>query len=415
MRFGSLPGARIWAVIVAALALAACGGGGSSGGTSSGSSGTGTGGGTTPAGNPSSNLLPIVVDAGPANTNTVNVPFVTVTICAPDGSNCQTIDHVILDTGSTGLRIMSSVLNASLAQALTQQKTGSSPLVECVQFADGYVWGPVKTAEVTLGGEAPLKSLALQVIGDPAYGNVPSACSSSGPAENSVQSFGGNGILGVAVFQQDCGAACAQTAIPATYYACAGAACQAVAVPLAQQVQNPVGLLPGDNNGVVIDLPAVAATGAATAAGSLYLGIGTEADNALGSAKVYALDSSGNFTTVFNGRSYSGSFIDSGSNALFFPDGGTTVCSSGFYCPASTQQLVATNQGTNGVSGSVAFSVANADALLATANTAFNNLAGPSSGIPSFDWGLSFHFGRRVYTAIEGRSTPGGAGPYVAY
>ena len=405
MRFGSLPGARIWAVIVAAaLALAACGGGGSGG----------TSGGTAPAGNPKPNLLPIVVDAGPANG--VNVPFVTVTICAPGGSNCQTIDHVILDTGSTGLRIMSSVLNASLAQALTQQKTGSSPLAECVQFADGYVWGPVKTAEVTLGGEAPLKSLALQVIGDPAYGNVPSACSSSGPAENSVQSFGGNGILGVAVFQQDCGAACAQTAIPATYYACAGAACQAVAVPLAQQVQNPVGLLPGDNNGVVIDLPAVAATGAATAAGSLYLGIGTEADNALGSAKVYALDpSTGNFTTVFNGQSYAGSFVDSGSNALFFPDGGTTVCSSGFYCPASTQQIVATNQGTNGVSGSVAFSVANADGLLATANTAFSNLAGPSSGVPSFDWGLSFHFGRRVYTAIEGRNTPGGTGPYVAY
>ena len=410
MRFGSLPGARIWAVIVAAaLALAACGGGGSSG--------TSTSGGTTPAGNTKPNQLPIVVDAGPANT--VNVPFVTVTICAPGGSNCQTIDHVILDTGSTGLRIMSSVLNASLAQALIQQKTGSSPLAECVQFADGYVWGPVKTAEVTLGGEAPLKSLALQVIGDPAYNNVPSACSSSGPDENSVQSFGGNGILGVAVFQQDCGAACAQTAIPATYYACAGAACQAVAVPLAQQVQNPVGLLPGDNNGVVIDLPAVAATGAATAAGSLYLGIGTDADNALGSAKVYALDpSSGNFTTVFNGQSYAGSFVDSGSNALFFPDGGTTPCSgnsSGFYCPASTQQLVATNKGTNGVSGSVAFSVANADGLRATANTAFSNLAGPSSGVPSFDWGLSFHFGRRVYTAIEGRNTPGGTGPYVAY
>ncbi|OIQ91399.1 hypothetical protein GALL_266730 [mine drainage metagenome] len=402
MRSGSSLGARGWAVIVAAaLALAACGSGG------------GGSGGSAAAGNTNSNLLPIVVDAGPANT--VNVPFVSVTICAPGGSNCQTIDHVILDTGSTGLRIMSSVLNASLAQALSQQKSGSSPLAECVQFADGYVWGPVKTADVALGGEAPLKSLALQVIGDPNYNNVPSDCSNTGPAENSVQAFGGNGILGVAVFQQDCGAACAQAATPATYYACTGASCQAVAVPLAQQVQNPVGLLPSDNNGVVIDLPTVAATGAATAAGSLYLGIGTEADNALGSAKVYALDSSGNFTTVFNGQRYAGSFVDSGSNALYFPDGSTTVCSSGFYCPASPQQFVATNQGTNGASGSVAFSVANADGLLATGNTAFSNLAGPSSGIPSFDWGLPFHFGRRVYTAIEGRSTPGGTGPYVAY
>lgn len=392
------------------LGLAACGSGGGS--SSSGS--------TAPAGNsnpPSvtQNLLPIVVDAGPANG--VNVPFVAVTICAPGSGNCQTVDHVILDTGSTGLRIMSSVLNPALAQALSQQQSGSSALVECVQFADGYVWGPVKTADLRLGGEA-VSSLALQVIGDPGYNNVPSDCQSVGPAENSVQAFGGNGILGVAVFQQDCGAACAQAAIPATYYACTGANCQAVAVPLAQQVQNPVGLLASDNNGVVIDLPAVAATGAATATGSLYLGVGTEADNALGSAQVFPLDpSTGTLTTVFNGRRYAGSFVDSGSNALFFPDGGTTVCSSGFYCPASTQQFTATNQGygSNGASGTVAFTVANADGLLATGNTAFSNLAAPSSGIPSFDWGLSFHFGRRVYTAIEGRSTPGGAGPYVAY
>ncbi|HUW37799.1 MAG TPA: DUF3443 domain-containing protein [Rhodocyclaceae bacterium] len=404
MRSSSLAGGRGWAVAVltaCALGLAACGSGGS---------GSAPAGNSTPAA--AQNVLPIVVDAGPAKG--VNVPFVAVTICAPGSSNCQTIDHVIVDTGSTGLRIMSSVLNPSLA--LTQQTTGNgAPLVECTQFADGYVWGPVKKADLRLGGEA-VNSVALQVIGDPGYGNVPSDCSSAGPAENSVQAFGGNGILGVGAFQQDCGPVCAQAATPGTYYACAGAACQAVAVDLAHQVQNPVGLLSSDNNGVVIDLPAVAATGAATVDGSLILGIGTQSDNALGSAQVFALDpSTGTLTTVFNGRRYAGSFIDSGSNALFFPDGGTAVCSSGFYCPASPQQFTATNQGSNGSSGSVDFTVANADSLLATGNTAFSNLAGPSSGIAGFDWGLSFHFGRRVYTAIEGRSTPGGSGPYAAY
>jgi len=46
------------------------------------------------------------------------------------------------------------------------------------------------------------------------------------------------------------------------------------------------------------------------------------------------------------------------------------------------------------------------------ADFVFNNLGGP--GHDSFDWGLPF-FGRNVFTAIEGRSTPGGTGPYWAY
>lgn len=396
-----------WALVISiALGVAGCSGGGGGGGSSAPSA----------AANPSpgvtQNVLPISVDAGPANT--VNIPFVSVTICAPGSSNCQTIDHVIVDTGSSGLRIMSSVLSPSLA--LTQQMASNgNPLVQCTQFADGYVWGPVKAADVRLGGES-VNSLAIQVIGDPGFTNVPSSCSSTGPDENTVQAFGGNGILGVAVFQQDCGSACAQAAIPGTYYACAGTACQSVAIDLAQQVQNPVGLLASDNNGVIIDLPAVAATGAATVNGSLILGIGTQTNNSLGNAVVFALDpSTGTLTTLFNGRRYAGSFIDSGSNALFFPNGATTICSSGFYCPADTQQLTATNQGTNGSSGTVNFSVVNADSLLHTGHTAFSNLAAPPFGIPIFDWGLPFHFGRRVFTAIEGRSSAGGSGPYVAY
>ena len=388
--------------ISVALGMASCGGGGG-------------GSGGTPA-NPSpgvaQNVLPISVDAGPANT--VNIPFVSVTICAPGSGNCQTIDHLILDTGSTGLRIMSSVLSPLLA--LTQQTASNgSSLVECTQFADGYVWGPVKAADVRLGGES-VNSLAIQVIGDPGFTNIPSSCSSTGPGNNTVQAFGGNGILGVSVFQHDCGAACAQTAIPGTYYACAGTNCQPVAVDLARQVQNPAGLLASDNNGVIIDLPAVAAMGAATVKGSLILGIGTQANNSLGNAVVFALDpNAGTLTTVFNVQRYAGSFIDSGSNAVFFPDGATTLCSSGFYCPAATQQLTATNQGTNGSNGTVNFSVANADILVRTGNTAFNNLAAPPFGMPGFDWGLPFHFGRRVFTAIEGKSSAGGRGPYIAY
>ncbi|MGC2456768.1 MAG: DUF3443 domain-containing protein [Gallionellaceae bacterium] len=406
MKSNKRPGIRGWALLISvALCMTGCLAGGNS------SSNSAPSGSSNSSPNPGQNVLPIIVDAGPdpVDAPSVNVPFVSVTICAPGTSNCQTIDHIIVDTGSTGLRVISSVLSPSLA--LTQQTAGGNQLAECMRYADGYAWGSIKAADLKLDGES-VNSLAIQVI-DPSYANIPSSCSNSGPAENTVATFGGNGILGVSGFQQDCGPGCAQTVPPGTYYACAGAACQPVAVALAQQLQNPVGLLGYDNNGVIIDLPAVADTGAATVTGSLILGIGTQSDNSLGNAVVYALDPNyGTLTTTFNRQSYPGSFIDSGSNGTFFPDVATTpVCNSGFYCPASPQQLTATNLGTNGSSGIVSFNVANADSLLSTANTAFSNLAGPTFGTASFDWGLPFHFGRRVYTGIEA----GGSGPYVAY
>ena len=69
-------------------------------------------------------------------------------------------------------------------------------------------------------------------------------------------------------------------------------------------------------------------------------------------------------------------------------------------------------------SGTVDFSVANADALFANeSDNAFDDLGGPTSASKSnyFDWGLPFFYGRNVFTAIEGMSTPGGAGPFWAY
>ena len=62
------------------------------------------------------NVAPIIVDAGPAGLNftSTNVPFVTIKVCVPGSTTeCQTIDHVTVDTGSSGLRIVSTVLKIS--------------------------------------------------------------------------------------------------------------------------------------------------------------------------------------------------------------------------------------------------------------------------------------------------------------
>jgi hypothetical protein len=170
---------------------------------------------------------------------------------------------------------------------------------------------------------------------------------------------------------------------------------------------------------VLVSLPSIPADGAPTVAGSLIFGIGTQANHALENARVYTTDDVGNISTVFNGTTYSSSYLDTGSNGFFFQDSDTIgfpSCPDGnsdFSCPPTTVSLTATNIGRNGTSASVAFSVANAESLFNTPNAAFNDLAGPDTG--DFDWGLPFFFGRKTFIAIEGQSTAGGTGPYWAY
>jgi hypothetical protein len=190
-------------------------------------------------------------------------------------------------------------------------------------------------------------------------------------------------------------------------------------VPVAQQVQHPVALFASDNNGVVIKLPSVPAAGLSTAAGSLVFGIGTQDNNALGAATIFtASTATGVFTTVYKGTSYRQSFIDSGSNAIFFHDAAIPLCNNpAFYCPPSPLTLSAINQGLNGASGTVTFNVASAEQTFAQnpTNTVLPGLAGPGLNPSTFDWGLPFFLGRNVFTAIQGKSTPGGTGPYFAY
>src|ERR1700752_3157130 len=118
----------------ALLMLTSCGGSGLSGYGTGGGGGGGGGGGIA---GPGPNVATLTVEIGPAGPGFVNIPFVTITVCAPNTNNCQTIDNIEVDTGSTGVRIIASVLNASLLPALPQQLVGATttPVVECAQFA----------------------------------------------------------------------------------------------------------------------------------------------------------------------------------------------------------------------------------------------------------------------------------------
>jgi hypothetical protein len=401
---------RILAAGACGILLFAVGCGGNSG-----SSTTTT---TTPSG---SNVQAITVNAGPAG-NYANGAFTSVTVCVPGTSTCQTIEGVLVDTGSSGLRLLSSALTVALPQ---QDASDGNPVVECLPFISGYTWGPVQTADVELADEKA-SSTPIQVISASDF-PVPTACSDFGTSEETLSDLGANGILGVGNFPQDCGGACTTTGAsnPGLYYECPASGCVIVAESLAQQVQNPVVLFSTDNNGVIIELPA-ASEPEATLSGSLVFGIGTQSNNGLNGATIYSVDDYGNFITTYKGTAYNQSFLDSGSNGLYFLDTAATGlpdCTDAdyFYCPSATQSLSAITEGSTGTpSTTITFSVANADDLFNDNPTAtvLGQLAGPNilpNNLTGFDWGLPFFYGRNVYTAIYGQSTPGGTGPYWAY
>lgn len=397
---------NVTAVFVLCVLLAAgCGGGGGSSHS------------TGPA--PSSaNVIPFTVGSGPYG-NYLDGSFASVTICAPGTLSCQTIGGLLIDTGSYGLRIFASQISV----ALNPQNTSTGQIGECALFGSGATWGPVEAADVKLGGE-PAVTVPIQVISPNGFASAPGTCTQNGPMMSNPSQMGFNGILGVGLFRHDCGTACSSSSSNGTYFSCNQQGCTSVMEPLSSQVQNPVWLLPADNNGLLLDLPQVNAGGSPSVSGSLVLGIGTESNNSLGAATVYTADSAGNFTTTYNGSALSNSFIDSGSNGYFFNDSSIPQCPASsaapdYYCPPSTLALSADNTGQNGTTGTIAFQIANADSLFSAGagnNAAFSNIGGPLSGFSgAFDWGLPFFFGRTVFVGIEGQSSPGGIGPYWAY
>ena len=266
-------------------------------------------------------------------------------------------------------------------------------------------WGRVATADVTMGNEPTIQNLPVQIMNPnfPAAGHRPGRCNQTGlPFARSPQQLNFNGILGMGMLQYD--------GVDTLYYTCTTTHCTATTQPLDLQVQNPVALLPVDNNGVLLKFPLPPANGASRLTGQLIFGINTEPNNQIPSSfKEYTADANLQFTTAFQGRRQPG-FLDSGSNGYFYDNPYLPLCPgalSPWYCPAGLTGQRATNIGSDGVNrGAVNFAIANANVLFATPNAAFYDL-GANLGLGMFDWGLPFFFGRRVFVGIDGKTVSG--------
>lgn len=373
------------------LMLAACGGGGSStthtatvtnsnNGGSNGSSGNGTTSTTvcTPTNEqysayPSvsgSNIAPIYMDncAVQGSLSSSNIPYVSVRLCAPGGTNCAWIDHIQIDTGSVGLRVLASAIPTATLNSLPSvtytSGTSTGNIGECYQFVLSYFWGGERSALVGFGGvpskTAPVPgtvtgSANVQILNDPAIpAGAPSSCStaagSGSAAESTALTIGANGVLGVGLYTDDTNSA-------AIYYSCpdlTAGDCQALStnqVSAAQVIPNPVWALSGSSyhNGVSLFLDTAATirsrqvlynsygvtlsdgtqlTNASAVAGYLTFGIpasGTGSPTSVLLADRYSQRVSANVAGVAlpslgtgSSGGANGAFIDSGSNSYFY-------------------------------------------------------------------------------------------------
>jgi hypothetical protein len=447
-----------WVMLYAlTLALSACGGGGSSSSSTTSTSSAAAVGSTSStdlsglrvadisqcsATTPSNaNEAVVCVDSGPYEPGTttragyINQPFVTVRLCAPGSTtNCVNIEHMLVDTGSTGVRVAVNALSSAISLPAITNSSGAA-VAECMNFVSGYIWGSLNQADVYIGGlvarSVPIhlfgQSSTNASLGSGAFPTVPTACSTDGSTSltnlGSVGSIGGNGIIGLSTFLADCGTSCATTTNNGMYFTCSGtnnSTCSSTRLAVAKQPQHLASYFSSYPGGTIITMPAVSG-GYNNLPGLLSFGVSSVPS----SYSTLTLNGNGYFTAAYNGNSYTESYIDSGSNGVFIgASSDYTVCSgsaSGFYCPSSSVAVSVTNVGSGSTgSNTVTFTINNIQSML-SANPygdAFPGLAGPAtSGTTVGDtvaWGFPFFFGRSVYTILQG-TTLGGSYGAVAY
>jgi hypothetical protein len=376
------------------------------------------------------NTTQLVVDGFPCAAggkagavNAAEEPFISVKICAPGSTtNCQIIDHVEVDTGSTGLRMAASALSSGLQPGaglpVVAGGTASTTLTECEIYVDSYVYGPLVSVDVYIAGKK-VQNTQMQVFGDSSY-KVPKDCSSQGgTATNSVSSFGANGLIGVSFALNDYG----------VYYNCKNSSTSSCTENKSYTgLPNTVSQFSGDNNGVTITLPALSASGSTSAVvGTLAFGVSTQANNTPpASTLAVANDANlsdanwGTFASAVGGTWFT-AYIDSGTDVIYFNDSAdsslvacpTSGNFSGWYCPTTTQNIPFSyaNSGSTASKAAITYGVANASKIITNSAVAYNNVAGPDDSSATVDsaigFGLSTFFGHNMYFLFQGMTAPG--------
>jgi Protein of unknown function (DUF3443) len=151
--------------------------------------------------------------------------------------------------------------------------------------------------------------------------------------------------------------------------------------------------------------------------GQLVLGIGTQSNNGLGGATVIKVDGYGNFTTIFNGQTFSQSFIDSGTNQLAFPEARFLRARRALvpFLPRLAAHADGGEQGNRRHHfDGVVRRRERRDALRDEQLHGVRRPRGPG-WVRHIRLGFPFFIGRVFYVGLLGATTPGGEGPFFAY
>ena len=346
------------------------------------------------------NVLPVTVRTPHGGFNRF---VVSVSVCAPGTTRCATIDDVMLDTGSTGLRLEASAVPPWIGLPAHRNQDGR-PLAECLHFVHDDAWGPLVRADVHLGGLIAA-DIPIQVISDDQRPQ-PAACPRSTVVPTS------NGTLGIGPNLSDCPGACEQSAARPTYFVDRSGTWTPVKGRLdaAYRLPNPVSHLPAHNNGVVFDLPSPPGGDAREVAGVLILGVGTAPNNQPGQARRIPLDAAGTFTTNYRGKNYPESYIDSGTETYIVEDDQLPRCPgmAWAFCPTPDRWIEATMDDGAGVRLSWRIRVGNYQRTLTRRNDGASNgmAVAAKERTDSFVWGAPFFLGKRVMVVFEGRDVP---------
>ena len=344
------------------------------------------------------NVVPLTLRTPLAGFNRM---VVTVTVCEPGTSHCATIDNIMVDTGSTGLRLERSAMPADLVLPVFAGATGK-PLAECLRFVHDDAWGPLYRTDLHIGGLVA-KSLPIQVISSD-LAPQPAGCPVSAAKPTS------NGTLGIGPHVYNCQGVCAQNAGRPDVFVWEAGSWQPFpgAVPAESRLPNPITFFPQHGNGVVLEMPASPEGGTDEIVGTLTFGVGTSVNNRMRGAKLLHLNTSGYFTTRFDGVDFSRSYIDSGTETYLFADDGLPRCPGMVwaFCVSPSRTLEAMMVGTDGRQIRVPFTVGDYRGALDRRVGAWDGFAEVAErSTNAFVWGAPFFVGRRVALVFDGKVT----------
>ncbi len=354
------------------------------------------------------NVVPLTVRTPRAGFNRM---VVSVIVCVPHTDHCATIDNIMVDTGSTGLRLESSAMPPGFDLPAFMGADGR-PLAERLRFVHDDAWGPLVRTDMQIGGMTA-SNLPIQVIADDRRPR-PAGCPTSTATPTS------NGTLGIGPHLFDCQGACTQEADrPGVFVESEGSWQPVVgAVPIENRLPNPVTYLPHHKNGVVFNIPASPEGGADEIAGTLTFGVGTAANNRIAGTQILHIDANGLFTTRYDGIDFPASYIDSGTETYILADDGLPRCAgmSWAFCLSPARKLQAAMIGSDGRTVPVQLTLGDYRAALDRHVGAWDGFAeAAEASSKAFVWGAPFFLGRRVALVFDGSVTSESVtGPFYA-